>query len=113
MASRPSSLIFFLVFRWTYTGVGKKLAKMFDVFSGAFGAMVRVMHEIRNTVQRHLETRTVRGLHVGSKVIEQRLHLAPVNIGNVRLLKNCAQQIGLFVTHSGLNPLFELHCRID
>ena len=84
--------------------MGKKLTEMLDVFSGAFGAMVRVMHEIRDTVECYLETRTVRSLHVGSKVIEQRFHLAPVNIGNVRLLKNCAQQIGLFVTHSGLNP---------
>ena len=63
---------------------------MLDVVPAAFVAVVRVVQEIGNAIERHLEACAVRGFDVGTQMIEQGFDLTPVDVGAVRILKDGA-----------------------
>jgi hypothetical protein len=50
----------------------------------------------------HPDPRARQRLGVRAEMLQQRLDLAPVNVGVDRIVKDLAQQVGVFVAHTGV-----------
>jgi hypothetical protein len=88
--------------RGTDTGGAQVFAQMPDIVFAAHAAVVGAVQRPFNAVQLKAQTRTVPGLDTGTKMLQQRLYIAPVNIPADRILKNGAQDTLVFVAHSML-----------
>jgi hypothetical protein len=98
------NLLFLLRFvvRQTDARMQKKFLQVFDEFSGAYIAVVRMMHKIRYPIQRYFETRTMRWLDVRAQMVEQGFHFTPMNVGAELILQDGAQQVSVFIAHGDL-----------
>ena len=93
-----------LVGRWRgagcrHAGVHQKGLQVFDVVAGADAAVVRVVQEVGDAIQRDLEARSVGGLQVGAQVIEQGLDLAPVDVAGWCFVEDAVQEVVVFMAH--------------
>lgn len=75
---------------------------MTDVVLGAHAAVVGTVQRPFDAVKLKAHTRTMPGFDAGPQVLQQRLHIAPVNVSAYRILKNGAQDALVFVTHNML-----------
>ena len=75
------------------------------VMLAAHAAVVRTVQRPFNAVKLKAQTRTMPGFDTGAQMLQQRFHIAPVNVSAYRILKNGAQDALVFVTHNmlGLN----------
>jgi hypothetical protein len=46
-----------------------------------------------------METRAMRGLDAGAKMIEQGFHFPPMDVGTDRVMENAAELVGVLVAH--------------
>lgn len=88
-----------LVGRQRDPGVGQYVADGLDVGLAAGAAVVRVVQEGFDLVQRDLEAGAVRGFDVGAEVVEQGFDFAPVDVRRGRVLEDAAHQVGVLVAH--------------
>ena len=88
-----------LVGRQGDAGVGQYVAYRLDVGLAAGAAVVRMVQEGLDLVQRDLEAGAMRRLDVGTQMVEQGFDLAPVDVGRRRVLEDAAHQVGVLVTH--------------
>ena len=63
-------------------------------------AVVRMMEECLNSVQYDAKAAAAGRLDFCSKMMQKRLYLTPVDVAADWVLKNCSQQMKMFVAHS-------------
>jgi hypothetical protein len=75
---------------------------MTDIMLAAHPTVVGAVQRPFDTVEQKAQARTVPGFDTGTQVLQQRFHIAPVNVSAHRILKNGAQNALVFVAHNML-----------
>lgn len=77
----------------------QEIPQLLDQVPVAYVAVMWMMQEDFGAVQLDMESCPVRRIDRGAKMIQERLDLAPMNVGADGIVKDTAQQVGMLVTH--------------
>jgi len=73
-------------------------------------ALMGVVQEILEAVERYVEARAVRGGDAGADVVQQGLYFAPVDVATDRVMENGMQQAAVFVAHGVIPSKCSNYC---
>ena len=81
------------------TRPGKQFTQVFYIIAIQHIAVVRMVKKSLYLIQRNAKARAMGGFDLSPQVMQQGLHLAPMNIAANRVVENRAKQIRVLVAH--------------